>query len=517
VQGDQVEWTLGGAAAINNQFIIVGLSYTNPDNGYTSVKYGWYTNNAGLTILESGALPAGQTYGYFGAYAPGDVLKIVRDNGLILYYHNGNLKYSRVDTQPTSTMLVDFAFNEYNRSIYGLKIVKNSTTAIYTADVVSYSDYSPYGTLLDSRHGNDNTYRYGFQGQERDDEIKGAGNSYNYEYRMHDPRIGRFFAVDPLAPKYPYLTPYQFASNSPIYMLEVEGLEGKIFHYSVWWDRHGDRQSELKWTGLNDGDRGGLLNASPHVAYMGTRIVEYNQRAIHYWNSKGKNYKTDYKTIKDGPSGTVNIQTHYFLEILGFNRDANNGLVEDYENYVSFAQGPKVTMPYKAYEKFSAPFLKHLAATIPPPSNTGAATPCDGLWQSLVLGGFGVGGVGRAALTETTAERGLVNMSEEIVHQAIFYGEEKVGDYSIEGIKGLVGTTYNRNIFYVGTKNKSLANFRSFVKTLEQEAIDAGANKISIYGSTIRNDGFLNPFVVKRFGYTIENSGSGAFLQKTLK
>ena len=36
-------------------------------------------------------------------------------------------------------------------------------------------------------------YRYGFQGQERDDEIKGKGNSVNYTYRMHDTRLGRFF------------------------------------------------------------------------------------------------------------------------------------------------------------------------------------------------------------------------------------------------------------------------------------------------------------------------------------
>jgi hypothetical protein len=43
---------------------------------------------------------------------------------------------------------------------------------------------------------------------------------------MHDPRLGRFFAVDPLSPEYPMLTPYQFASNSPIWMLELEGLEG---------------------------------------------------------------------------------------------------------------------------------------------------------------------------------------------------------------------------------------------------------------------------------------------------
>src|SRR5690606_30055121 len=51
-------------------------------------------------------------------------------------------------------------------------------------------------------------YRYGFQVQERDDEIKGEGNSINYTYRMHDPRIGRFFAVDPLEMNFPHNSPY---------------------------------------------------------------------------------------------------------------------------------------------------------------------------------------------------------------------------------------------------------------------------------------------------------------------
>lgn len=69
-------------------------------------------------------------------------------------------------------------------------------------------------------------YRYGFNGQEQDDEIKGEGNSVNYKYRMHDPRIMRFFATDPIAKKFPELTPYQFASNNPIWMIEWEGLEG---------------------------------------------------------------------------------------------------------------------------------------------------------------------------------------------------------------------------------------------------------------------------------------------------
>lgn len=67
--------------------------------------------------------------------------------------------------------------------------------------------------------------RYGFQGQEKDDEIKGAGNSVNYKYRMHDPRLGRFFAVDPLFKDYPWNSPYAFSENTVIDHIELEGLE----------------------------------------------------------------------------------------------------------------------------------------------------------------------------------------------------------------------------------------------------------------------------------------------------
>ena len=107
--------------------------------------------------------------------------------------------------------------------------------AYYKPDVVSYSDYMPFGMQMAERNGSTGDYRYGFQGQEKDDEIKGEGNSVNYKYRMHDPRVGRFFAVDPLAPIYPELTPYQFSSNSPIGMVEFEGLEGIRLASGQWY------------------------------------------------------------------------------------------------------------------------------------------------------------------------------------------------------------------------------------------------------------------------------------------
>jgi RHS repeat-associated protein len=79
--------------------------------------------------------------------------------------------------------------------------------------------------LMPGRHQSSAAYRYGFQGQEKDDEVKGGGNSVNYKYRMHDPRLGRFFAVDPLAAQYPHNSVYAFSENMLIHMVELEGLE----------------------------------------------------------------------------------------------------------------------------------------------------------------------------------------------------------------------------------------------------------------------------------------------------
>jgi len=65
-------------------------------------------------------------------------------------------------------------------------------------------------------------YRYGFNGKENDYEVEGQ---QDYGMRMYDSRLGRFKSVDPLAGKYPYLTPYQFSSNSPVSGVDLDGLE----------------------------------------------------------------------------------------------------------------------------------------------------------------------------------------------------------------------------------------------------------------------------------------------------
>lgn len=57
-------------------------------------------------------------------------------------------------------------------------------------------------------------YRFGFQNQEQDEELwEGA---VTFKCRLEDPRLGRFFSVDPLCYKYPHNSSYAFSENKLI-------------------------------------------------------------------------------------------------------------------------------------------------------------------------------------------------------------------------------------------------------------------------------------------------------------
>ena len=78
---------------------------------------------------------------------------------------------------------------------------------------------------MEERTGSAEGYRFGFQGQETDDEVYGGENAVSFKYRVHDARIGRFLSIDPLAPEYPWNSPYAFSENKVIQFIELEGLE----------------------------------------------------------------------------------------------------------------------------------------------------------------------------------------------------------------------------------------------------------------------------------------------------
>lgn len=71
-------------------------------------------------------------------------------------------------------------------------------------------------------------YRYAFNGMEADNELKGAGNSYDYGARMLDSRLGRWFSTDLLSGKYTAWSTYHYAYDSPISFSDINGNENII-------------------------------------------------------------------------------------------------------------------------------------------------------------------------------------------------------------------------------------------------------------------------------------------------
>ena len=93
----------------------------------------------------------------------------------------------------------------------------------FTAEVMNATDYYAFGSPMPGRNFTSSGYRYGFNGKEKDDEVKGGGNSVDFGDRMYDPRIGRWSSTDSRISKYPNMSPYNFGMNNPIIFMDIDG------------------------------------------------------------------------------------------------------------------------------------------------------------------------------------------------------------------------------------------------------------------------------------------------------
>jgi RHS repeat-associated protein len=162
--------------------------------------------------------------------------------------------YSSTNGQPFSvrlsegTVIVqpDGVYNrELNARLYELKDhlgnvrtlvtdVKQSTLVsnvpgTYEPQVVAANNYFPFGMDMPNRVWSSvGSYRYGFNGKEKDNSGEWGQTSYDYGFRIYNPAMGRFLSTDPLTKSFPMLTPYQFASNTPVAAIDIDGLEAYI-------------------------------------------------------------------------------------------------------------------------------------------------------------------------------------------------------------------------------------------------------------------------------------------------
>jgi len=168
------------------------------------------------------------------------------------------------------------------------------------------------------------SYRYGFNGKENDNEVKGEGNQIDYGMRVLDPRLGRFLSIDPLTPKYPELTPYQYASNNPVAFIDLDGLEG-VPHYGYFNEKDRAKLKPSQWYIVNGQvDEKSFATAAQHNTIHGNsqyydgftsknRYYEWADKSINDQGVKSKWFSMDAKIVGPWEVGLTELDPGIFL------------------------------------------------------------------------------------------------------------------------------------------------------------------------------------------------------------
>ncbi len=83
--------------------------------------------------------------------------------------------------------------------------------------------YYPFGMLMPGRTLSTEDYRFGFNGKEDLNDVKGVGKLQDFGARIYDPRLGRWLSPDKFEYMLPYLSPYNAMSNNPIFKMDSDG------------------------------------------------------------------------------------------------------------------------------------------------------------------------------------------------------------------------------------------------------------------------------------------------------
>ncbi len=108
----------------------------------------------------------------------------------------------------------------------------------------------PFGSVIPGRSWSEPslsaTYKYGFNGKEKVDEIEGDGNAYDFGARIYDNRLGRWMSLDPLESEYAGISPYVFVANMPLIAIDPTGEKIVI----VYKDANGVKQRYVYQPGV---------------------------------------------------------------------------------------------------------------------------------------------------------------------------------------------------------------------------------------------------------------------------
>lgn len=110
-------------------------------------------------------------------------------------------------------------------------------------EVVQHVEYVAFGETYFEEHSSSSTTPYLYSAKERDEET----GMYYYGARYYNPATSQWVGVDPLAGKYPGLSPYCFVANNPVLLVDQDGREWDI---TYWRDEDGKLNVIISLTAL---------------------------------------------------------------------------------------------------------------------------------------------------------------------------------------------------------------------------------------------------------------------------
>jgi len=356
--------------------------------GNTHVDYTWYVRDAQgntLQVYTAGRDTSGgmalsdfdlllsESY-IFGSSRVGQVYR----NSYAEYNFGGGTKYGgRGNKFYEISNHLGNVLSVISDKKYGIADPLDTTkVGWYNPDIIKASDYYPFGMISRVGYYGSNDYRYGFNGKENDRDVKGDGNQIDYEKRIYDPRLGRFLSQDPLIDKYPWYTPYQFAGNSPIANIDLDGEEEEWYKLKIDKETGKPQLTLVKKTTEQSILWGAITWENDHIATH----VEYNGQTYSF-NLKGHETGSPYieqlfNEFTQDPDGALakysTALTSDEQEFKGFVSDAGIAVgASTIGTYVSYGRSSKSVTTPKSQESGAEPLPTQQAK---PASQQKAAT-----------------------------------------------------------------------------------------------------------------------------------------------
>jgi RHS repeat-associated protein len=151
---------------------------------------------------------------------------------MLSYRHNNTQRYELTDHLGKVRHLFSDVANsnvtgtDTNLNCSNLQAKQLAMYNYYAFGSPKANKFSSSGAVTQATESwDDADYRYGFNGQEKDNEIKGIGNSLDFGARVYDSRLGRWLSLDKKGSKYPMDAPFISFGNNPIAIIDPDGNE----------------------------------------------------------------------------------------------------------------------------------------------------------------------------------------------------------------------------------------------------------------------------------------------------